>query len=170
MENRKIYIGTITGVRGYKGEMKVTHIDIENLNLPSGTEVYIGYSPNFSNMYLIKKWRQTKRQAKVEIVGIDNESKAAEFLEAGIFIEGATLNNLSPEATILSDYIGMKVFNAETDTLLGTVSDYWELTANDVFVVEGEKTFNVPNIPEFVKKIKKRDKEIYIQTIPGLID
>lgn len=170
MEIRKIYLGTITGVRGFKGEMKVTHLDIDNVNLPSGTKVYIGYSPNFSNKYQIKKWRQTRKQAKVELTGIDSESKAAEFIEAGIFIEETVLNSLSPEATVLSDYIGMKILDAETGKLLGKVADYWELTANDVFVVEGEKSFNVPNIPEFVTKINKKEKEIYIKVIPGLID
>jgi len=170
MENRKIYLGTITGLRGFKGEMKVTHLDIENLNLPDGTEVYLGYSANFSNKYKIRKWRQTRKQAKLEIFGINSDDKAAEFIENGIFIDESVLRNISPEANILSDYIGMKVYDCDNNKFLGNVVDYWELVANDVFVVEGISQFNVPNIAEFVKIIDNKKREIYIKIIPGLID
>ncbi len=171
MENKKIYIGTITGIRGYGGEMKVSHLDIDDVHLPPDTEVYIGYSPNFSITYKIVKWRQTKKQAKLELKGVDSDEKAMQFMEAGIFIEEEKLRTLSPEIQITSDFINMKVIDATSGEELGDVIDYWQLPANDVIVVSGIKNdFNVPNVAEFVEKIDYTNKKIFINVIPGLID
>jgi 16S rRNA processing protein RimM len=171
MENKRIYIGTITGIRGYGGEMKVSHLDIDDVHLPPDTEVYIGYSPNFSVTYKIVKWRQTKKQAKLELKGVDSDEKAMQFMETGIFIEEEKLRTISPETQITSDFIDMTVIDATSAEELGQIIDYWQLPANDVIVVRGIKqVFNVPNVAEFVTKIDYENKKIYINVIPGLMD
>lgn len=171
MESNKVYIGTITGIRGYGGEMKVSHLDIDDVHLPPDTEVYIGYSPNFSVSYKIVKWRQTKKQAKLELKGIDSDEKAIQFMEAGIFIEEEKLRTISPGIQITSDFIDMKVIDVANGNELGVVIDYWQLPANDVIVVNGiNNVFNLPNVAEFVEKIDYLNKKIFIKIIPGLID
>lgn len=171
MESNKVYIGTITGIRGYGGEMKVSHLDIDDVHLPPDTEVYIGYSPNFSVSYKIVKWRQTKKQAKLELKGIDSDEKAIQFMEAGIFIEEEKLRTISPGIKITSDFIDMKVIDVANGNELGVVIDYWQLPANDVIVVNGiNNVFNLPNVAEFVEKIDYLNKKIFIKIIPGLID
>ena len=71
----------------------------------------------------------------------------------------------------VSEIIGAKVFDADTDTLLGTLSDVSPTGANDVWHIKsGEKEYLVPAIPDVIVNVDMDNDKIAIRPLKGIFD
>ena len=68
----------------------------------------------------------------------------------------------------VTDLIGLKVINAETDENIGTLVDVLSLPSNNVYVIKGEREILVPAVPEFIIETDLTDGFIKIRLIEGL--
>ena len=70
----------------------------------------------------------------------------------------------------IADLIGLPVKHADTNAILGKLSDVNTSGARDLYVVKNQKgEFYIPAVPEFITKIDP-DDAIYVRPIPGLIE
>ena len=71
----------------------------------------------------------------------------------------------------VSEIIGAEVFDADTDTLLGTLSDVSPTGANDVWHIKsGEKEYLVPAIPDVIVNVDIDNDKIVIRPLKGIFD
>lgn len=68
----------------------------------------------------------------------------------------------------VADLIGLQAKNAETGELFGKVTEISEYPAHDVYVVEGEKTYLIPDVPTFVKEINVAEGFIAFTILEGM--
>lgn len=68
----------------------------------------------------------------------------------------------------VADLIGLKAKNADTGDFFGTVAEISEYPAHDVYVVHGEKTYLIPDVPAFVREINEEDGFIAFTVLEGM--
>lgn len=163
-----VMVGVITDKKGYVGEMLVTNLIAENINIPEDATVYIGYSENFNKPYKLQYWRSGKRNAKLRLAGVDNDEKSKSLIEMGIFAEESILKESNPETTFTHELLGLKVIDTENNQEIGFVSDLMFLPANDVLVIDcGDKYLNLPFVEEFLEDIDISKGKIFVNLPVG---
>ncbi len=71
----------------------------------------------------------------------------------------------------VSEIIGAQVFDADTDALLGTLTDVSPTGANDVWHIKsGEKEYLVPAIPNVIVNVDIDTDKIVIRPLKGIFD
>ena len=68
----------------------------------------------------------------------------------------------------VADLIGLQAKNVETGELFGKVTEISEYPAHDVYVVEGEKTYLIPDVPAFVKELNVAEGYIAFKVLEGM--
>ena len=68
----------------------------------------------------------------------------------------------------VADLIGLRVEDAETGKVIGSLSDVLPLPSHNVYVIKGESEILVPAVPEFIIETSLEDGYIKIRLIEGL--
>ena len=138
MENdKKIYLGKITGVFGIKGWLKIQSFTSppENiLNYPS----WIIDNQGIEDLYSVTQGRKHNNKIIVKLEKIDDRTTAEFLINSKIQILRSDLPKLSNENYYWSDLEGLRVLNSE-DKVIGRIESLIETGANDVMVVNTSK-------------------------------
>ncbi len=163
------YIGTITGTRGYSGEMRVSDLQFSMIEIKENSKIRIGYSLNFSKEVNLKKWRQTRKSAKIEIKGINDNKQAADLIESGVFIKDDDIKIKTLIGNDVHYLMGYTAIDNISKEKIGEIVDILELPANDVIVIDiGTKNIPVPYVEEFIKSTDEVNKIIFVELVDGL--
>ena len=136
-DDKKIYLGKITGVHGIKGWLKIQSFSSppENiLNYP----LWIISNRGQEGFYSVEKGRKHSNKIIVKLEKIDDRTKAESLINSKIKIRRSELPKLSNESHYWSDLEGLSVLNSE-EKLIGIVDSLIETGANDVMVVNTTK-------------------------------
>jgi 16S rRNA processing protein RimM len=94
-------------------------------------------------------------------------------MEAAIRLKGKVISINRDDAEIeegryfIQDLIGITVTDRNLGEL-GKITDVMTMPANDVYVVEGEKKYLIPAVPEFVKKMDPDAGVAEVEIIEGM--
>ena len=136
-DDKKIYLGKITGVHGIKGWLKIQSFSSppENiLNYP----LWIISNRGQEGFYSVEQGRKHSNKIIVKLGKIDDRTKAESLINSKIKIRRSELPKLSNESHYWSDLEGLSVLNSE-EKLIGIVDSLIETGANDVMVVNTTK-------------------------------
>lgn len=126
----QVVIGTISGLYGVKGWVKV-------FSYTDPKENVLRYTPWLVNGQPIDL-EDGKPQGKgiiAKLVGVDDRDQAMALLQTDICILREQLPKLPPDEFYWSDLIGLRVINSE-GVDFGCISQLFETGANDVIVVK----------------------------------
>ena len=132
-DDKKIYLGKITGVHGIKGWLKIQSFSSppENiLNYPS----WIITNKGEEDFYSIEQGRKQNNKIVVKLEKIDDRNTAESLINSKIQILRSDLPKLSNENYYWSDLVGLSVLNSE-ETVIGKIESLIETGANDVMVI-----------------------------------
>ena len=132
-DDKKIYLGKITGVHGIKGWLKIQSYSSppENiLNYPS----WIINNKGEEDFYSIEQGRKQNNKIVVKLEKIDDRNTAESLINSKIQILRSDLPKLSNENYYWSDLVGLSVLNSE-ETVIGKIESLIETGANDVMVI-----------------------------------
>ena len=142
MENdKKVFIGKVTGVHGIKGWLKIQSFSSppENiLNYPS----WIIANQGLEDFYLIEQGKKLNNKIIVKLEKIDDRTTAEFLINSKIQILRSDLPKLTNESYYWSDLEGLNVLNSE-DNMIGKIESLIETGANDVMVINGSKNKRV---------------------------
>lgn len=167
---QKEYIGTITKIRGYKGWLVISDLVDEIEKMPENFDLYIGFSSKFTQNYKLENWELKNKKAFLKIFGINDEINAKKLKEQGVFISKNDFSKLELRRKILNFTVDFDFFD-ENNILIGTIDEYWELPANDVWLVKttnGDLT--VPVLEENIIEINENKKFIKFRMLDGLLN
>ncbi len=165
-----VLVGTIVGTKGLDGSLKV------QLQFPTRivepTLCLVGFSLNFANEYTVERWKQSKaRYSYVKLKDIDNIEEAKKFIEKGIFIKKSLLEAPTPENIPSDELYGFVVIDINNYSQVGIVTGTEENPGNNLLVIEKENDIiYIPYVEQFIYKIDKRKKIVFIKSIEGLLD
>ena len=132
-DDKKIYLGKITGVHGIKGWLKIQSFSSppENiLNYPS----WIINNQGEEELYSIEQGRKQNNKIVVKLEKIDDRNTAESLINSKIQILRSDLPKLSNENYYWSDLVGLSVLNSE-EKVIGKIESLIETGANDVMVI-----------------------------------
>lgn len=149
----KIYVGNICGFHGVKGEVKVlSDFELKEKVFRKNFVIYID-----DDKKIISSSRIHKNNYLITIDDITSLNDAEVFLKKDIFIDRCDLN-LSASVYLINDLIGFNVYDEEK--MLGKVVEISYNIKNKFLVVTGEKTFLVPFIDVYIKKVCLDEKKV----------
>lgn len=169
MKKELEYIGTISGTKGYKGEIVVSDVPVGIENLRKSCKIGIGYSSNFVKFYTLNSWRYNKKKSSLKLEEIKSDADVKNLLEKGVFVKKEDI--ISEEIGLTDEIIGCKVIDFDSGEELGKIIDVWYLPANDVWLLRmKDGNLPLPVISDVIKEIDLEKELIKVHLIPGLID
>ena len=139
--------------------------------LPTGTEVLIGFSSNFSQKHTVKSWKIQGKTGFLKINGFDSSEDAIILKEKAIFIDEDVLKYKKSKIDITEQLIGSQVVDSEKKIIIGEFTELLNTPGHDLLVVTaGNEEILIPVVEEMIVKIDKKNKMIEVKLTPGLID
>lgn len=162
--NNFVLLGKIVNTHGIKGELRIlSDFDKKELVFKNGFNVYIG--PSYVKE-TINTYRVHKSFDMVTLIGYNNINEVLKYKGLNIYINRDDLN-LNKDDYILSDLIGMNI--VDDNKILGKVVDFVYNKPNTLLVIEGDKTFYIPLVDEYIINVDKESKQIITKNVKDLI-
>lgn len=160
--------GRVLGSHHLKGEVKVIS-HIENINLLVGQKVLLELENSETKLFTVSNAEHFVGNKWVfSFEEIKNKKDTVEIRNAYIKVR-RDLVGMAEDEYLVSDLIGLEVYDIKDNEYLGKVIEIFETTAHDVYVVESDKyEIMIPDVDVFIKKIKFDDQKIEVDLIEGM--
>lgn len=170
-----VQVGFVFRPHGMDGELKVNP---EHTDDPTRFEdldtVYVGQEPHRVTRHTVAsvRYQETKRGTTVilGLEGVETRSDAEALSKRLVFAHEEALE-LAEDEVFVHDLVGLEVVNEDGD-VLGTVSNYMEMPAQDVFVVRrpNHEEAMIPAVEEFILEVNIEEGALVVRPPEGLID
>lgn len=160
----RLTIGTLNGVHGVNGELKLRVASDEPEHLRRIKRVWVGEEPEPRR---VRGVRFHGGQALIRLSGVTTPEAGRALQGQPLRIPGSEARPLAPGEYFLYQLIGLDVFD-EAGRRLGRVADLIETGANDVFVVapaEGGPDTLLPNLPHVVLEIRPDERRMVVRPL-----
>lgn len=170
-----VQVGFVFRAHGMDGELKVNP---EHTDDPARFEeletIYIGQAPREVTAHTISsvRYQETKRGTTV-ILGLGDvktRSDAERIAKLRVFAHEDDLE-LAEDEVFIHDLVGLTVVT-ESGEEIGTVANYKEMPAQDVFVVrrpEHEEAM-IPAVEDFIVDVDVEGDRLVVRPLEGLIE
>ena len=148
-----IYAGKIVNTHGIKGEVRILSNFSDKLVFNKGNIIYVGKNHEALE---ITSYRVHKNYDMVTFKNINDINDVLKYKGLDVYVT----NDINTVESLL----GYEVY---TDHLVGHVDDILYGAKYSILKV---KTSMIPYIDEFILKVDKENKKIYIKEIEGLIN
>jgi 16S rRNA processing protein RimM len=165
-----IAIGKVVGVFGIRGFVKVALTTHNPERVRKLKTVAVGVSESNTIPTVIEETNIGHRGVVMRFRAVIDRTGAEALVGKHIFVEDKDVERPKRGSFFVHDIIGCRVFSTDGD-MLGTVEDVVKLPAQDQWVVRsGERTFMIPAVRKFVKKVDVKARRIVVRIIEGLIE
>ena len=152
--------GEIVNTHGVRGEVRVLPWADSPEFLLDFKTLYIDGAP-----VAVESARVQKTCVLLKLAGVDGVEAAQALRGKQVMISRADAK-LPDGAVFVDDLIGMKVLDQTGE--IGVVTDVWDMPRHDVYIVKGEREYQIPAVKEFVKKIDVAAGVMQVVTIEGM--
>lgn len=171
MSNDLISIAKVLNFHGIKGEAKVGFSKGREKQIEALKKVYIKKENNFSELNVVSV-RFHKQFAIIKFKELKTVNDVEEFKGCDIYLTKEEVeNNLDDDEYLISDLIGMDVFD-EDGSCVGTITAIGENMANNLLSVKdgNGKEHLVPFVKELVPIVDLKGRKVVLNNIEGLIN
>lgn len=160
-------VGQIVNSYGIKGFLKVVPLVDNNNQFKEFKRLYVQKKNTYKELK-IEEIKFSKNLVLIKAEGIDTIEIATKFKNLYLFAKREDIK-LEEGAHFIVDLIALKVYTEE-GILLGKLKEVLQPGANDVYVVENEKSEQIllPVIPDVIKNIDIENKKIIVKLLNGL--
>lgn len=170
-----VQVGFVYRPHGMQGELKVNPEFTDDPTRFEALEaVYLGAQTRRVTRHAVRsvRYQQTKRGVTVilGLDGIDTRTDAEAVAKLKVFVHEEALS-LGDDEVFIHDLVGLKVVTDAGETL-GTVANYMEMPAQDVFVVhrpDGGEAM-IPAVEDFILDVDLDAGTVVVAPIDGLIE
>ncbi|MCC2646874.1 MAG: rimM [Rickettsiaceae bacterium] len=165
-QEKLICVGQITSAHGILGQLKLRSFTDPNTKMFS----YKKHYDENGNLIFIKKLKHDKNIFICEIKDINTRDLAESLKGKKIFVTRNEFIDLKEDEFYISDLEGSKLYDFETDELIGTVFSVLNFGAGDIIEVElsNKEKILVPFNKDFFPKMDLVNERIYIN-IPNYV-
>jgi 16S rRNA processing protein RimM len=170
MEKKDCFnIGYIARSVGTAGQVQL-QMDVDNPNRYAKLESLFLSIDNNLVPFFITFIKINGNKANIQFDGIDSTQKAAEITSTEAFLPLSMLPPLEGKEFYLHEVIGFEIHD-KTKGNIGTLVQVLSMPQQKVFEIKHPKAeILIPAIPEFIVKIDRENKTIYLDSPEGLID
>lgn len=165
------YLGKITKIVGFKGEIAVFIDSDEPENYSRIESVFVEFNSGLIPFFVeYIKARNKNNQFTIKFEDIDDHEEAARLQGCELYLPLAALPALEGNAFYFHEVEGFSV----TDHLkgpVGTIIKVLDYPGNPLFEIShGDKIILVPLQDQFIEKVDRTTRQIFIKAPEGLID
>ncbi|HAJ97226.1 MAG TPA: 16S rRNA processing protein RimM [Ruminococcus sp.] len=163
-------IGKITNVHGLHGEVKVYPWCDDAAFLCSFDTLYT--DKNGKNAVNVLNARIQGNVVLMQLEGCTDRNQAEKLRGTVLYMDREEVE-LEEGCYFIQDLIGLKVIDADTGKIWGTIRDVMQTGANDVYSIwneEDKKEYLAPAIPEVVLETSLENGTMTIRPLKGLFD
>jgi 16S rRNA processing protein RimM len=163
------YLGTIVKKYSFKGELLVK-LDTDNPEQFSKMEsVFVDFHNKLIPFFIKKSALHKSELLRIHFEDVDTEEDADALLKKALYLPLDLLPELADDKFYYHEIIGFTVIDSNYGTV-GTITEVIDNTAQPLFVIEkiGFEVL-IPIIDEFIDKVDKPNKTIFVTTPEGLI-
>ncbi len=157
-----IYLGKVTNTHGLKGEIKIIS------DFPQKKEVFTPDFPlYFTETYqkeIITTYRPHQIYDMVQLKGLTSIDEVLKYKGKNVYINRA---DLKTNTLLLSDLIGYTI--KKDSKTYGEVIDIMQTKSSYLLYISSKNNYYIPYLPEFITKINKEAKEIYVERVEELL-
>ncbi len=168
MKEKYIETGKIVGTHGVKGMTRV-QLWADNTDfLKQFKYLYADKSGN--NRLEILRVQPHGNIALIAFKGVESIEQAEKLRNTVIYLDRDDVK-LPEGRYFITDLIGCKVYDADTEAFLGEITDFSETGANDVWhITNNGKEYLVPAIDEVVISVDTDNEKAIIRPMKGIFD
>jgi 16S rRNA processing protein RimM len=162
-------VGTVVGTFGLHGELKVMPETDFPERFSRTAIVYVGTD---HTRYGVRAARQTRGQVILALEDVDTVEAAERLRGAPVYVPASEAVALPADQFYLHDVIGLRAQRSD-GTLLGTITDVYTGSGNDLFAVRDARTGRevlVPAVKEMIKRVDPRAGVVEMEPVAGLFD
>ncbi len=154
--------GKIINTFGVRGELKVQPWSDTVDFLKQFDTIYINNRP-----VKVVNVRVHQRNVLLTLEGVYDLDAALPYKNKIIEVRRDDIQEIEGEHFV-ADLIGLDARDANTGEIFGKVTDILAYPAQDLYEVKGEKTYLIPDVPDFVKEINEEDGYISFVLLEGM--
>ncbi|NCB41069.1 MAG: 16S rRNA processing protein RimM [Clostridia bacterium] len=161
-----VKLGKITAPVGIKGEVRVYPYTDEPTRFSSIEKLNVD-----GVMIDIENVRYLKNMVILKLSGVDSRNDAELMRGKELTISADKLWEIPEDTYFIKDLLGCGVLS-EDGELIGKLSDVIQTKAQDLYKITKEdgRTFLIPAVKEFVRKVDIQEKKIVVRLLEGLED
>ncbi|MBI2995659.1 MAG: 16S rRNA processing protein RimM [Candidatus Melainabacteria bacterium] len=163
-------IGTIVGVFGNKGDLKIIPLINPSNYLLQINSIFLEGANTIKQEFKVLKSKKHKNVHLFTLEGIDNIEVAESLVGLSVYVSTIEFKELQKNEYYYHDLEGLTVYT-ETGELIGKV-DHILNTGHDILVIKNEegKEIMIPFVDEIVPEVNLKEKTITINAISGLVE
>ncbi|MEX1003309.1 MAG: ribosome maturation factor RimM [Crocinitomicaceae bacterium] len=163
-------LGSIARLHGYKGEVSI-FLDVDHPREYKHLEsVFVEIDGKLVPFFLEHLFLRNKGFAVVKFETIDSVKKASRLLKCGLYLPLDLLPETAEDEYYFFEIVGFKVID-NIHGEIGLVQQVLDLSGNPVIQIDFEgREILIPKQDEFIKKVDKEERIVYIEAPEGLID
>ncbi len=164
------YLGKVVGKFSFKGEVLIKLDTDEPETYTKMESVFIDYNDNLVPFFIDSSSLHKSSLLRVKFEDIDTEEDAEDLVGAELYLPLSFLPKLEDDQFYFHEIIGFEVIDSQHGNI-GKVVSINDSTAQALFEIKkGDKEILIPMNDEFLQKIDKTNRKIYLQTPEGLVD
>lgn len=164
------YLGRIVSKFSFKGEVLIKLDTDEPETYLEMESVFVEYDNNLVPFFIVRSSLQKSNLLRVKFEEVDTEEDAEDLMKCDIYLPLNLLPELSEDQFYFHEIIGFTVEDELYGTV-GTLTGVNDTTTQALFEIEKEgKQVLIPMNDQFLLKVDKKNKTIFVKTPEGLID
>ena len=160
MKQRYLEAGQIVSTHGIRGELKV-------LPWADGPEFLTLFDRIYlkGREYALESARVLKTCVLLKLQGVDTVEAAQALRDAVVQVNREDVE-LEEGTYFIADLIGLSVLDGERK--VGVIREILTMPGNDVYVVQGEHTYMIPAVKEFLLETNLDQGYVRVKLIEGM--
>ncbi|MEG9327801.1 16S rRNA processing protein RimM [Salinimicrobium catena] len=164
------YLGRIVSKFSFKGEVLIKLDTDEPETYLEMESVFVDYDDNLVPFFIEKSSLQKSNLLRVKFEEVDSEEDAEDLLKCDLYLPLNLLPKLEEDQFYYHEIIGFSVED-ENYGSVGKITGINDTTAQALFEIEKDgRQILIPMNDEFLQKVDKKNKTIFVRTPEGLID
>ncbi|KAA1243889.1 ribosome maturation factor RimM [Aquimarina sp. RZ0] len=164
------YLGKIVSKFSFKGEVLIKLDTDDPESYIKMESVFVDYNKNLVPFFIEKSSLHKSDLLRVKFEDIDSEEEADDLMKAKIYLPLDLLPELEGDKFYFHEVIGFKVIDQSYGEV-GVVTNINDSTAQALFEIDHNGVeILIPMNDEFIDKVDRELKTIFVNTPEGLID
>ena len=164
------YLGKIVGKFSFKGEVLIKLDTDEPETYTEMESVFIEYNENLVPFFITRSSLHKSTLLRVKFEDIETEDDAEDLIGAELYLPLTLLPDLPEDKFYFHEIINFEVIDKEHGNI-GKIVSINDSTSQALFEIENNgKQILIPMNDQFIEKLDKKNKKIYVITPEGLID
>lgn len=162
-------MGKIVRTHGVKGDVMI-YLDVDDPQRYKKMKSIFIETDEELNSFAISQVIIRDNVAKVHIKGVDDMTKAEGFVKCEVWLPLSKLPKLAENKFYFHEILNFKVID-KTKGEIGIFEKIIDMPQQTIAQIKhGDKEILVPMIPEFIERVDRDEKILYLDLPDGLVD